>query len=158
MKENSKKTSVWKEIFVFTSDGKLKSLQLMYSFALGLCILFVNFFISNLVTISFEKWFRGLARTWLNAIDVLVPSLICAALFVGLFCLLKNKRIVPIAYYIDLLLISIGLVILLVQLSKDTFAVLFPAFLCIFIIPVFIGALAITITYYKWNQKHTDEF
>lgn len=58
------------------------------------------------------------------------------------------------AYYTDLLLIIIVLVILLVKLSKDTLAALLPVFLCIFVIPVLVGAAAITIMYAGWNRKN----
>ena len=60
-------------MFRFTKEGRLQSLSLMYAFFLGLGVLFVDFILSNRLTIWFEAWFPAMSRAGKNALGILGP-------------------------------------------------------------------------------------
>lgn len=146
----------WKQMFRFTKDGKLQSLTLMYAFFLGIAVLFLNFVISNRAAILFEDWFRGASRPVLNLLDILVPAILCAALAVPVFCLIRKKRTVLLGYWFAFLVAVTFLIAVAVMYDADVREALLPSFLGIFVVPAALETAVVTLLFLLWRKKNPD--
>ena len=152
----AKESNSWKQMFRFTKDGKLQSLTLMYAFFLGIAVLFFNFLISNRAAILFEGWLTGTDRRLLNLLDILVPAVVCAALVIPVFCLIKKKRIVLLGYWFAFLVALIFLIAVTVMYDADVREVLLPSFVGIFIVPAAVEVAVATLLFLLWRKKNPD--
>lgn len=146
----------WKQMFRFTKDGKLQSLTLMYAFFLGIAVLFLNFLISNRTAILFEQWFPDEKRSFLNLLDILIPALLCAAVSVPVFFLIKKKKIVLFGYWFAFLVALIFLIAVAVMYDADVREVLLPSFFGIFVVPAAAETAAVTLMFLLWQKKNPD--
>ncbi len=143
-------------MFLFTKDGRLQSMDLMYAFFLGLGILFLNFIIGNRLTILFEALFPAMPRTGKNRLGIAVPAVLCALVAVLLFRIVRKKKTVLMAYWFGMLLTVIIFVILFIEFDHEIFGLLLPAYIGIFVIPSAAGAAAVTILFRKWLLANPD--
>ena len=116
-KQDQNNASYWRQMFSFTKDGKLQSLDLMYSFFLSVGVFFVQFLISNGITMLVERLFPAWSRGAKNAADILLPVLLSMLLALILFRLIRKKSIVTVAYVIAFLLV--GILILYMACTYD---------------------------------------
>lgn len=156
MKKESKTQPVWKDMFLFTKDGKLQNMDLMYSLFLGVGILFLNFIIGNRITIFAEEIFPEMSRAGKNLLDILIPAIICGLAAFLLFRIIRKKKIVLMAYCTALLLVIIIFVILLFEFERETLDVLLPAYTGIFIVPALAGTVISAILFRFWTQSNPD--
>ena len=75
----------WKQMFLFTKDGKLQNMDLMYAFFLGIAELFLNFLLGNRFTILLESLFPDMARAGKNLLGILIPAVFCGLIAFLLF-------------------------------------------------------------------------
>lgn len=143
-------------MFLFTKDGRLQSMDLMYSFFLAIGILFLNFAVSNRITILFESVFPGLPRAWKNLLDILIPAVLCTLAAALLFRIIRKKKIVLMAYCTALLLVVIITVIILFEFDSATLEVLLPAYAGIFLIPAAAGTAATILLWRSWSLRNPD--
>ena len=156
MEKKTKRNIPWKQLFLFTKDGRIKSLDLLYGFFLAVAALFVDFLIGNRLTILFEDFFTGQSRAILNVLDTVVPTALCALLAALLFRLIPKKRIVLIAYWIAWVLVTVLLAAMLFLYDRDTLGVLFWPFFCIFWVPAAANAAVVTALYARWRKRNPD--
>ena len=144
----------FREFFSFTKDGKIKSLDLMWALVAGIGILFVYFFAQHFFTLFAEERFNGLSRTALNILDVGVPTVACTCLCCVLNALIRNKKILPGAFIVQLIMELFVSVAALIMLDADQRTVLMPVIFYMFIIPTVIGAAGIALqNYFIWRRK-----
>ncbi len=156
MKKEKNQQTTWKHMFLFTKDGRLQSMDLMYSFFLAIGILFLNFAVSNRITILFESAFPSLSRVWKNLLDILIPAVLCTLAAALLFRIIRKKKIVLMAYCTALLLVVIILVIILFEFDRDTLEVLLPAYAGIFLIPAAAGTAVSVLHWRNWSLRNPD--
>ena len=119
----------WKQLFLFTKEGRIKNLDLIYGFFLGVALLAVSFAIGNRLTLLFETLLDGQTRTVKNLADTLVPMLLCLAIVWGLFRLIPKKIVVLLACWIVLLLTAVFIVPCIVyRACAKAFTAFFDAF------------------------------
>ena len=142
------------EMFVFTDgQGKIKSLDMVYAFLLGIVILFLYYGIQSLITLNFEKWFPDLSRTALNVLDIGVSSIISTALMCGVFALFKNKKPIMMAFLTALAFILVVILIMLIKYSGSTLSIALPVVIYMFFIPIGFGTICIYLLYRKSVSK-----
>ena len=156
MKKETDSNLTWKNIFLFTKDGKLQSTDLMYSFFLGIGLLFLHFLIANRLTILIEKLFPEMSRSGKNALGIIIPAVICAVFTILPFRLIRKKRIVVMAYCLILLLVLVIFVILLFEFDSETREFLTAPYIAIFMIPAAAGTAAVMLLYRKWLRNNPD--
>ena len=135
MKNETSDRATWKQMFLFTKDGKLQSMDLMYSFFLGIAELFLYFLIANRLTILIEDVFPAMARSGKNWLGILIPAVLCALIAGLIFRIIRKKKIVLMSCWFGVMLIAVILVILLFELDHETLEALIPAYIGIFMIP-----------------------
>lgn len=146
----------WKQMFRFTKDGKLQSLTFMYAFFLGIAVLFLNFLISNQTSLLFESWFRGLSRSALNLLDTIVPTVLCAAIVLPVFLLIRKKQIVLLGYWFAFLIALIFFLAACFLYDSDVRDILLAPFFCIFVVPAIAEAIVVTFLFVMWRKKNPD--
>ena len=151
-----KSQPTWKDIFLFTKDGRLQNMDLMYAFFLGMGELFVDFIIGNRLTILFEALFPAMSRTGKNILGILVPAAVCGLIAWFLFRIIRKKKIVLMSYWFGLILAVIIFVIILIEFDRETAELLVPAYIGIFLIPAAVCASAVTLLFGKWLQTNPD--
>lgn len=143
-------------MFHFTKEGRLKSDTLLYAFFLGLGILFLNFLLSNRLTIFFEELFENMSRVGKNVLDIAAPSVLCAVLSLPLFLLIRKKSIVLLGFWIAFVLAAVIVITVAASYDRETAGAMVPAFLGIFVVPAAAGAAAATLLYLRWRKKNPD--
>ena len=143
----------WKELFLFTKDGRIKSLDLMYGFFLAVGLLFLDFVISNRLTLLLETLLAEQGRGVKNAADTLVPALLCALAAALLFRLIRKKRIVLIAHWIARIIAAVLLIAMLFLYDRETLRLLWPPFACIFGVPATVNAAVVTALFVRWLKR-----
>jgi len=143
----------WKELFLFTKDGRIKSLDLMYGFFLAVGLLFLDFVISNRLTLLLETLLAEQGRGVKNAADTLVPALLCALAAALLFRLIRKKRIVLIAHWIAWIIAAVLLIAMLFLYDRETLRLLWPPFACIFGVPATVNAAVVTALFVRWLKR-----
>ncbi|MBR1690853.1 MAG: hypothetical protein IJ713_08805 [Oscillibacter sp.] len=143
----------WKELFLFTKDGRIKSLDLMYGFFLAVGLLFLDFVISNRLTLLLETLLAEQGRGVKNAADTLVPALLCALAAALLFRLIRKKRIVLIAHWIAWIIAAVLLIAMLFLYDRETLGLLWPPFACIFGVPATVNAAVVTALFARWRKR-----
>lgn len=143
----------WKELFLFTKDGRIKSLDLMYGFFLAVGLLFLDFVISNRLTLLLETLLAEQGRGVKNAADTLVPALLCALAAALLFRLIRKKRIVLIAHWIAWIIAAVLLIAMLFLYDRETLRLLWPPFACIFGVPATVNAAVVTALFVRWRKR-----
>ncbi|MBQ9330253.1 MAG: hypothetical protein IJ221_04620 [Oscillibacter sp.] len=143
----------WKELFLFTKDGRIKSLDLMYGFFLAVGLLFLDFVISNRLTLLLETLLAEQGRGVKNAADTLVPALLCALAAALLFRLIRKKRIVLIAHWIAWIIAAVLLIAMLFLYDRETLGLLWPPFACIFGVPATVNAAVVTALFVCWRKR-----
>ena len=143
----------WKELFLFTKDGRIKSLDLMYGFFLAVGLLFLDFVISNRLTLLLETLLAEQGRGVKNAADTLVPALLCALAAALLFRLIRKKRIVLIAHWIAWIIAAVLLIAMLFLYDRETLRLLWPPFACIFGVPATVNAAGVTALFARWRKR-----
>ena len=156
MKQEPQQQTSWKHMFLFTKDGRLQSLDLMYAFFLGVGILFLNFLVSNRLTFLFEILLPDMSRTGKNVLGILVPAVICALAALLLFRIIRKKKIVLMAYCLALLLVTVIFVIVLFEFARETLEVLLPAYAGIFLVPAAAGTAAAVQLFRNWSRHNPD--
>ncbi len=156
MKKETRQQISWKQMFLFTRDGKLQSTDLMYAFFLAIGILFLNFGISNRLSVAFEHFFSEMPRSGKNALGILVPAILCALAALLLFRIIRKKKITLMAYCISMILVIVVLVILLIEFDRDTLELLLPAYTGIFVIPALAGTAAVIMQFRQWSLRNPD--
>ena len=149
-------TPTWKDMFLFTKDGKLQNMDLMYAFFLGIAEMFLNFIIGNRLTILFEALFPSLSRTGKNILAILIPALICALAAALLFRIIRKKKVVLWSYWFGLILSAVILIVLLFEFDRETAGLLIPPYIGIFLIPAAVCAAAVTLLFRHWLRSHPD--
>ena len=143
-------------MFSFTKDGKLQSLDLMYSFFLSVGVFFVQFLISNGITMLVERLFPAWSRGAKNAADILLPVLLSMLLALILFRLIRKKSIVTVAYVIAFLLVGILILYMACTYDAETGSVMIAPFLGIFLAPTAGGAALAIWLFVRWRKAHPD--
>ena len=143
----------WKELVLFTKDGRIKSLDLMYGFFLAVGLLFLDFVISNRLTLLLETLLAEQGRGVKNAADTLVPALLCALAAALLFRLIRKKRIVLIAHWIAWIIAAVLLIAMLFLYDRETLRLLWPPFACIFGVPATVNAAVVTALFVRWRKR-----
>lgn len=156
MKKETDSRPIWKEMFLFTKDGRLQNMDLMYAFFLGMAEVFLNFIIGNRLTILFEALFPAMSRTGKNILAILVPAVICALIAVLLFRVIRKKKNVLMSYWFGLILAVVIFVIILIEFDRETAEMLIPAYISIFVIPAAVCAAAVTLLFKNWLRANPD--
>ena len=156
MKEKDPSKVSWKQMFLFTRDGNLQNLDLMYAFFLGVILSFVNFLIGNRLAILFENLFPSFSRGTKNALDIAVPALLCAGAAALLFHLIRKKKVVLMACVIALLITLVFLISMVFMYDRETMEILLPSFIGIFIVPALAAAVTAGLLYRSWSLKNPD--
>ncbi len=156
MKKETASPPNWKQMFLFTKDGKLQSMDLMYAFFLGIGELFLNFIIGNRLTMLIEALFPALSRTGKNILAIIIPALICALAAALLFRIIRKKKIVLWSYWFGLILTVIIFIVVLFEFDRETSGLLIPAFTAIFMVPAAGCAAAATLLFRRWLLSHPD--
>ena len=143
-------------MFMFTRNGNLQNADFLYAFFLGIILLFLNFIISNRLTILFESLFLSSSRGFRNFLGIAIPSVFCALIAVLLFRTIGRKRITLLAYCIALVIMVIFTLGMVFMYDREVVVELLPAFLGIFIAPNLAGILAAALLYRKWRNQNPD--
>ena len=151
-----KSQPTWKDIFLFTKDGRLQNMDLMYAFFLGMGELFVDFIIGNRLTILFEALFPAMSRTGKNILAILIPAALCGLIAWLLFRIIRKKKIVLMSCWFGLILTAVIFVIILVEFDRETADMLVPAYIGIFMIPAAVCAAAVTLLFRNWLLTNPD--
>lgn len=152
MEKKTKQKIEWKQLFLFTKDGRVKSTDLLYAFFIGVATVFVNFLISNRLTILFETLLDGQSRFMKNAVDTLVPTLLCMLIAALVFRLMRRKSIVCMAYWCAWLLVTVFLATILFTYDRETLEVLLWPLVCIFEVPAAANAILATGLFWHWRK------
>ena len=147
----------WKQLFLFTKEGRIKNLDLIYGFFLGVALLAVSFAIGNRLTLLFETLLDGQTRTVKNLADTLVPMLLCLAIVWGLFRLIPKKIVVLLACWIVLLLTAVFLIAVLATYDRETLDLMFMPFFCMFGVPALADAALATVLYVRRRRSRPEE-
>ena len=158
MKKATETQPDWKDIFLFTKDGRLQSMDLMYSFFLGLGVLFLDFIIGNRLTILLEGLLPSMSRSGKNLLGIILPAVLCALIALLLFRVIRKKKTVLMAYCFGLLLTLIIFAVLFFEFDRETFGLLFPAYIAIFVIPAAVGAVTVIFLFRGWLRNNPDPF
>lgn len=148
-----KKKIEWNQLFLFTKDGRIKSLDLMYGFFLAVGIISADFFISNRLTILFEELLADATRAIKNMVDTVVPAIVCALLTVLIFRIIRKKRIVLLAHWIACVVAAVLLLSMLFLYDMETLELMLAPFVCIFGVPAAVNAVVATALFYRWNRQ-----
>ena len=143
-------------MFLFTRDGNLQNLDLMYAFFLGVILLFADFIISNRLTMLFESLFPSFSRGAKNALDIAVPALLCALIAALLFHLIRKKKVVLMACIVALIITLVFLAAMVFMYDRETMEILLPSFIGIFIVPALAAAVTAGMLYRSWSLKNPD--
>ena len=143
-------------MFLFTKDGRLQSMDLMYAFFLGMGELFADFIIGNRLTILFEALFPALSRTGKNILAILVPAVFCALIAWLLFRIIRKKKIVLMSYWFGLILTAVIFIIILIEFDRETAELLIPAYIGTFVNPAAVCAAAVTLLFRNWLRDNPD--
>lgn len=152
MEKKTKQKIEWKQLFLFTKDGRIKSTDMLYAFFIGIATVFADFLISNRLTILFETLLADQSRFVKNAVDTLVPTLLCMLITALLFRLMRRKSIVLMAYWCAWLLVTVFLAAILFTYDRDTLEVLLMPLICIFEVPAAANALLATGLFGRWRR------
>lgn len=153
MEKKASKKGQWKQMFLFTKDGRIKSLDLMYGFFLAVGIIFADFFISNRLTILFEELLEGETRVMKNVVDTVVPAIVCALITVLIFRFIRKKRIVLVAHWIAWIIAVVLLISMLFLYDMETLEILLAPFVCIFGVPATVNAAVATALFCRWRKQ-----
>ena len=156
MKKGMDSRPAWKDMFLFTKDGRLQNMDLMYAFFLGMGEMFMNFIIGNRLTILFEALFPAMSRMGKNLLAIFVPAAVCALIAVLLFRVIRKKKTVLMSYWFGLILAVIIFVIILVEFDRETAGSLVPAYIGIFMVPAAVCAAAVTLLFRNWLRNNPD--
>lgn len=156
MKKETDSRPVWKDMFLFTKDGRLQNMDLMYAFFLGLGEVFLSFIIGNRLTILFEALFPAMSRTGKNILAILVPAVICVLITGLLFRIIRKKKNVLMSYWFGLILILVIFIIIVFEFDRETAELLIPVYISIFVIPAAVCAAAVTLLFRKWLRNNPD--
>lgn len=146
----------WKDLFLFTKDGKVKSADLLYAFFLAVVTIFTDFVIANRLTFLFEEILDGQTRAVKNMIDTMVPTILCMLLAAILFRIIKKKRIVLMSHWIAWITATAVLVIVLIMFDRETLETLFFPLACIFEVPALANTVLVTILFCRWRNRQKD--
>lgn len=152
-----KKKVNWKELFLFTKEGRIKNLDLMYGFFLGVALIAVSFLIGNRLTMLFETLLAGQSRAVKNLADTAVPMLLCLVIVWGLFRLIPKKITVLLACWIVLIITAVFLLVILFTYDRETLELMFMPFFCIFGVPALADAALATVLYVRWRRSLPEE-
>ena len=141
--EKEPEKSFFQEIFTFTENGKLKSLDMIYALLLAFVFLFFYFGAQHFITLWFEDLFQGLGRTALNILDIALPAVLCTAVLCVIDLFIKNTRLFPMAFAFALLTELIVIVYILISFPADVRALILPAIIYMLLLPTLLGAAAI---------------
>lgn len=143
-------------MFLFTRDGNLQNMDLMYAFFLSVAVLFVNFLIGNRVTMGVECLLPDASRGLKNFLDIGIPALLCAAAAGLLFRLIGKKNIVLKTYILLVLITLIFIIAMAVMYDRETLGILLPSVTGIFLVPALTSLAAVILLYRSWAAKNPD--
>ena len=156
-KSEEPEKSFFQEFFSFTSDGKIKSLDLLYALALSFVFLFFYFGVQHFLTLWFEELFVGASRALLNLLDIGVSAILATAVLCVIDLFLKNKRLFPTAFIFALITEIVVILYILISYPTDTRALILPAVLYMLLLPTLFGAGIIFLETYLFRKKaHKD--
>lgn len=153
MEKKEKRKIEWNHLFLFTKEGRIKSTNLLYAFFIGVVMVFVDFFISNRLTILLESSLAQHSRMVKNIAGTVLSALLCMLIAAMLFHFMKRKRVVLAAYWIAWLIVTIFLGAIRYSYDQETLEVLFLPFVCIFEVPAAANAFLVTGLFCRWYRR-----
>lgn len=139
-------------MFSLMENGHLKSTLLMYSFALSFVFLAIYVLMYFLLLQPLDALLAGHAETGIiNLIESFVPSLLASLVCLLSFLIVREKKIIPIAF-VFILIYALG-ILFLILFGEGSDGSLLHIFALFVPIPVLLGCVSSVGTYLLYVRK-----